>query len=41
MIMKSEEMRGKSNSVMKHLMDDEKFKNFMMKMITELGMDAR
>ena len=41
MIMKIDGMKGKSNNDMKRLMDDEKFKNFLMKRIIELGMDTR
>jgi len=37
MIAKIEEMKGKSNNVMNRLMEDDDFKNFMMKRISELG----
>jgi len=39
MITKIEEMKGKSNNVMNRLMDDEEFKSFMMKKISDLGLN--
>ena len=39
MITKIEEMKGKSNNVMNRLMDDEDFKSFMLKKISDLGLN--
>ena len=39
MIAKIEEMKDKSNNVMNRLMDDEEFKSFMMKKISDLGIN--
>ncbi len=38
MIAKIEEMKGKSNNLMNRLMDDDEFKNFMVKRISDLGL---
>ena len=40
LIVKIEEIKGTSNNVMNRLMDDEEFKNFMMKKISELGIEG-